>query len=178
MSRDPSDLDSVQYGFLCGTAGTGKTTYARQWASNGGGILCATTGIAAVNLGDATTINSLLGYFNTASLRDQYVGGYLTMKLRKLRRAGIRRIVLDEVSMLDANQLTLLTGAIEEANGQGYVIGDEESDFEDPGDDPLGLILVGDFAQLSPVKASFAFTSPQWWRYERHLCQLTKIFRQ
>jgi hypothetical protein len=180
MSSNPADLDSTQYGFLSGTAGTGKTTVAREWASGGSGILCATTGIAAVNLGDATTINSLLGYFDTASLRDQYVAGYLTMKLRKLRRAGIRRIVLDEVSMLDADQLTLLTGAIEEANGQGYVIGDEgdDDDLDTLGNDPLGMILVGDFAQLSPVKAPFAFTSPQWWRYEQHLCQLTTIHRQ
>jgi hypothetical protein len=37
-----------------------------------------------------------------------YTAGYLQSKLRKYRRAGLRRILLDEVSMLDGDQLTVL----------------------------------------------------------------------
>lgn len=174
----PADVVAALYGFLCGTAGTGKTTIARSWTESGHAVLTATTGIAAVNLGDATTINSLLGYFDTASLQDQWIGGFLTTKLRKLARSGIRRIVLDETSMLDGEQLTILTRAIEEANGRGFVLGDEgyDEDYEPAGD--LGLSLVGDFCQLAPVKAPYAFTSAEWGRYAANTCLLTDVYRQ
>lgn len=179
-SVDLDTLVKAPYGFLTGTAGTGKTTIARTWAESTRTILCATTGIAAVNLGDCTTVNSLLTYFDTKSLEEKFVSGYLSMKLRKLYRAGIRRLVLDEVSMLDAHQLTILTQALDEASGKGYVLGDDDSDVAEADDnhDPLGLTLVGDFAQLSPVKAPFAFLSPEWERYERATCVLTQIHRQ
>ncbi len=173
-------LAASQYGYLTGTAGTGKTTIARQWTSDPRAVLCATTGIAAVNLGEATTINALLSYFDTKSLEDQYIGGFLSMKLRKLYRAGVRRLVLDEVSMMDANQLTIITKAMKEASGEGYVLGDDDSEISEDDDnaDPLGMILVGDFCQLAPVKAPFAFTSPAWEYYEASTCRLETIHRQ
>lgn len=182
MSCSPNTVAAATYGLLCGTAGTGKTTLARGWVADGTGILCATTGIAAVNLGDATTINSLLGYYDTASLYDRYVDGHLTWRLRKLGRAGVSHLVLDEVSMLSGDQLTLLTKAVEEANGRGFVLGDDEDDYGDDAAhgpaDRLRLTLVGDFAQLAPVKAHHAFTSPEWPRYAAHVCHLREVYRQ
>ena len=69
---------------LLGPAGTGKTYKIQQkllknpkW-----GKLCATTGIAALNLGSAggegvITLQSTLGYFDTPSLRENYQHGKL-----------------------------------------------------------------------------------------------------
>lgn len=180
---DLETLGEAQYGFLTGTAGTGKTTVARRWAADHTAVLCATTGIAAINLSDATTINTLLGYFNTKSLEEQHFNGYLLHKLRGLYRSGIRRIVLDEVSMMDADQLTILTQAIEACNGETFDVFEDDAADEatvkaDLEGDPLGLMLVGDFCQLSPVKAPYAFTSPEWGRYDRNTCLLSEIHRQ
>jgi ATP-dependent DNA helicase PIF1 len=163
--------------YLAGPAGSGKTFATKEWSEQEKGVLlCATTGIAAINLG-GETINSILGYFDTASLQESYITGFLTARLGKLWKAGVRRLVLDEVSMLAADQLTYLVKAIEEVNGRGYVLGTRGD--EDEGPPPaLGLTLVGDFLQLSPVKASYAFESPEWDRFRPSVITLTDIRRQ
>ena len=174
---------------LSGNAGTGKTFLARTLASRCGyGMrLCATTGIAAVNLGDASTINSLLLYYNTQALRDMFTNGFLQARLRKLRRVGLRKILLDEKSMLDSHQLTILVRAIDEVNKPRdrslETSGTDDSEMdtsEQEGDRPpqIGLVLVGDFGQLPPVEAPFAFESAEWGRFADHRVSLTKIYRQ
>lgn len=130
-------------------------------------ILAATTGIAAVNLGEGTTINALLRFYDTDSLRDAFTGGWLEAQFKKLRAAGLQRLVLDEVSMLDGDQLTILCRAVDNVNQ------DKRED-----DCDLGLVLVGDFAQLPPVKAPFAFESAEWDRFAQHTFRLTTIRRQ
>lgn len=170
--------------FLCGPAGTGKTTLARAMAAQlPGTVIAATTGIASVNLGEGTTINSLLRYFDTASLRDAHVSGHLQAVLGKLWRSGIRRILTDEVSMMDGEQLTIITQALDELGGKGYVLDAQLKDEMDElgveaGDPGIALNLIGDFAQLPPVKAPFAFESPMWERYAAATHTLTKIWRQ
>lgn len=152
--------------FTCGVAGSGKTWLWRERIKDcpSDGILAATTGIAAVNLG-TITLNSLLGYFDTNSLRDSYLSGQLVRRLRALREDH-RRIVIDEVSMLDGDQLSILVRGALEANS-----------FKSK-QPPLGIACVGDFAQLSPVKARWAFESDEWWRFEEHTTRLTKVWRQ
>jgi len=179
----PDDLLHEQ-SFLCGPAGTGKTVMARSWVRQyPGTILAATTGIAAVNLGEGSTINSLLGYFDTDSLREMYTSGHLQARLGKLWRAGIRRILLDEVSMMDGEQLTILTRALGELAGRGMLVDADLAEEmqawkKQEGKDPIALTLIGDFAQLPPVRASFAFESPLWDLYARHTHKLTEIRRQ
>ena len=149
----------------------------KDWAARAGGIeLAATTGIAALNLG-GTTINALLGYFDTKSLMDKYTTGSLTARLGRLWRAGVRRIVLDEVSMLDGDQLTYLVKGIEEVNERGYVIG-KWRDEEDGPPPQMGLTLVGDFAQLRPVEGIYAWESGEWGRFAGETITLTEIRRQ
>jgi hypothetical protein len=166
--------------YLAGAAGSGKTYATREWAAQpqAGLALTASTGIAALNLG-GETINALLGFFDTASLQEAYVNGFLTARLGKLWRAGVQRIVLDECSMVAADQLTFLVKAIDEVNGKGYVLDSAEVDDE-RGPVGMGLTLVGDFAQLSPVKATYAFESPEWSRFEQPgaTITLTEIRRQ
>lgn len=168
------------YTALMGAAGSGKTFATKRWAEYERGVLlCATTGIAAINLG-GETINSILGYFDTGSMQTNYLDGFLSARLGKLWKAGVRRLVLDEVSMLAADQLTFLVKAIEEVNGRGYVLGKwaKDPDEEDGPPPAMGLTLVGDFLQLSPVKAQYAFQSPEWERFAGNIITLTDIRRQ
>lgn len=166
---------------VSGTAGVGKTFLAKLFAEEVPGVtLASTTGIAAVNLGEGTTINGLLGYYNTESLREMFLSSQLQSKLRRLRSAGLRKILLDEKSMLSGHQLTYLVRAIDEVN-QGKTLDDvgldrEESQQEAP--PQLGLVLVGDFGQLPPVKEAFAFESAEWDRFAKHRVALTTIHRQ
>lgn len=170
---------------LAGQAGVGKTTLLRALvAQQKGTVLAATTGIASVNLGEGTTINALCKFFDTASLRDAYVSGYLNMTLGRLWRSGVRRIALDEISMMDAEQLTILTQALDELAGKGYGLDAQlDQEMEDAsattGEQPgIALLLSGDMGQLPPVKAPFVFESPMWDRYAAHTHRLTKVWRQ
>lgn len=192
---DASNLIGTHlFEYLSGTAGTGKTYQARAYAEahQKTCVLCATTGIAAINLG-GTTINALLGYFNTESLQDVYVSGRLASRLRSLRGAGLRRIILDEVSMMDGKQLTMIVRALEDVN-QARSLEDSGEDDQDRDQsaqqEPLGLTLVGDFGQLPPVPdddpknprkkipSLFAFQSPEWHRFTDHVHKLTEVKRQ
>lgn len=188
------------YTNISGTAGVGKTLVAKQIVAEHPGVeLAATTGIASVNLGEGTTINSLLKYFDTRSLKDAYTSGHLQAVIRKHRRAGVRRILIDEKSMMPGAQLTYIARAVREVNEGGIYaledVGVGEND-DDPapirdGRDlpPLGLTLVGDFGQLPPVPdedpqtgkklpVAFAFDSPEWPAFAAHTTTLTTIFRQ
>src|SRR5438445_787327 len=72
MSRQHDDPTiPVPTAFLTGSAGVGKTYTAREIINENPtfAIMAATTGIAGVNL-DTTTINALLKYFDTNSLRE------------------------------------------------------------------------------------------------------------
>jgi ATP-dependent DNA helicase PIF1 len=164
--------------YLAGAAGSGKTFAVKEWQQREAGLmLLATTGIAALNLG-GTTVNAALGYFDTKSLQDSYIGGFLAARIGRLWRSGIRRLVLDEVSMLDGDQLTYIVKGIEEVNGRGYVLG-KWTDDDDAPPPAMGLTLVGDFAQLRPVEGAFAWESPEWKRFEgENTLTLTEIRRQ
>jgi hypothetical protein len=167
-----------QFGYLAGPAGSGKTFATKAWAASERGLeLCATTGIAAINLG-GTTINALLGFFDTKSLEESFTTGHLEARLGRLWRAGVRRIVLDEVSMLDGAQLGILVQAIEAVNSRKYVLDSDGVLDEETAPPALGLTLVGDFLQLPPVKGSFAFQNPAWDRFAGHVVTLTEIRRQ
>lgn len=159
---------SVECRYVTGPAGTGKTYQFRQRieADADEGILCATTGVAAVNLG-TTTIHSTFGYFDTESLIDKYVEGRLVPRYIHLRRLGIRSVMIDEASMLDADALDIHVRAASDANARLEREGKQ-----------IKLELTGDFAQLPPVKGQWAFKSPAWINFEPNIVKLTKIYRQ
>lgn len=153
--------------FVTGIAGSGKSFWARQKVMDDPrwGLITATTGISAINLG-AITINSALGYFDTESLEDLYTTGRLTGILATI--AGqYRALVIDEISMMDALQLDLIHRAAREVNGRASLAGR-----------PLSIIAVGDFAQLPPVNAKWAFEAECWPRFEENTTRLTKNWRQ
>lgn len=152
--------------FISGSAGCGKTFSVREQIRENPrfGVLCATTGIAGVNLG-AITVNSLLSFFDTDSLRDAYLQGRLVTKLHALARE-YDNIVIDEVSMMDGRQLDYIYNGVKAANG-----------FKDI-TRPMGIILVGDFAQLQPVRAPWAFEAECWPEFDANTLRLTKMWRQ
>lgn len=198
QQRAIADCREHLYTNISGTAGVGKTFVAREIAQEPGVTLAATTGIASVNLGEGTTINALLGYFNTQSLKDAYLAGYLQARIRKLRRSGVTRILIDEKSMMAGEQLTLIARAVREVNEGGVYalesvgVGEnEDAEQQDEPQDlpPLGITLVGDFGQLPPVPdedpltgkklpLQYCFDSPEWPAFAAHTTTLTKIYRQ
>lgn len=186
---------------ISGTAGVGKTHVAREIQRRQPGVvLAATTGIASVNLGEGTTINALLRYFDTKSLEQSYLEGTLRAQLNKLRRSGVQRILIDEKSMLSGQQLTPIARAVREVNEGGVYALEDVGAGDDEGYDPqysrsradlppLGLTLIGDFGQLPPVPdedpqtgkkipIQFAFDSPEWANFADHTTTLTTIYRQ
>lgn len=152
--------------FTTGVAGTGKTynAVAAVAADPSHGVLSSTTGISAVNLG-AITINSLLKYSDTAVMRDHFISGSLCRVLHALALRH-RWIYLDEVSMFGGDALDILHRAIAEVNRYTDVV------------TPMGIHLLGDLAQLSPVKAPWVFTAGCWERFQENTETLTKVWRQ
>jgi hypothetical protein len=178
---------------LSGTAGVGKTTVARQLAADEGVVLAATTGIASINLGEGTTINALLRYFDTDSLKEMHLHGMLAARLRSLRRTGTQTIVIDEKSMLNGDQLTYIVRAMDEINDttsyDASLEADEDARPAGKALAPMRLILVGDFGQLPPVPdkdpvtqknqgVKYAFDSPEWGRFAAQTVTLQQIRRQ
>lgn len=159
---------SVSCSFVTGPAGSGKTyTQKKAIEENPNyGLLCSTTGISAINLG-ATTLNSVLKYFDTDSLRDKFNRGQLTSALHKIGRKT-KRLVIDEVSMMDGRQLNYIFNAMEQCN--------EFQDMQKTG--PMGIVLTGDMCQLPPIKCPWAFEADCWEHFERNTQRLTKIWRQ
>src|SRR2546430_1103760 len=155
--------------FLTGSAGTGKTHTVRQAIASDPhfGILAATTGIAAVNLG-AITLNSLLKYFDTRGLEQAFYEGWLQKTILKLAEDGYKWLVIDEISMLDAAQLDILYQVMKMVNEVRAMQGEE----------PLGILLTGDFCQLPPIKAKWAFEAECWPQFEANTERLTKCWRQ
>lgn len=175
---------SVYREYLYGQAGTGKTYEIRRRIEESprpnSYLLCATTAIAAVNLGaDVSTLHSTLGFYNYDSLQDRYLSGGLQRKFAELAKGGVRYLAVDEASMLSSAALDLLDMAAEEAAGLTTNA------------DPVGIILAGDMAQLGPIpdhdpytkKAiagteKYAFESDHWRGYGANATKLTKVWRQ
>lgn len=159
---------------LLGPAGTGKTYKIQQklLKSPKWGKLCATTGIAALNLGAATggegviTLQSTLRYFDTASLRENYQQGKLRRVLVSLA-AEHKFLVVDECSMLDAETLDILVDCLDTVNANVS---------EDHGEHPLGLMIVGDMLQLPPIEGEYCFEAKNWKRFK--VQKLSTIYRQ
>ncbi len=163
----------MKYSAILGAAGCGKSHTLRERTKDNPTYarLTATTGIAAINLGPGvTTINSVLKYFDTASLKESFDEGDLTTRFVKIARAGFEWLLIDEVSMMSAEQLDLICAAAEAA--ERHIL-DNHLDADVP-----GIMLSGDFCQIPPVNGAFAFKSRFWHRFEENMTVLTKNYRQ
>lgn len=152
---------------ILGPAGSGKSTQTRERAAAAGDSvkLCATTGIAAVNLGPSvTTLHSLLGFFDVASLEYAKTTGRFGRRLRQVS-AMYNVIDIDEISMLPADVLDSIVDGFRQA--------ERETGIESP-----DIVAIGDFLQLPPVNAPFAFEARAWGLFAASLTQLHGSYRQ
>lgn len=168
LELDKNAVDKLMnedFGMLSGLAGSGKTFLVNELNRLHPSLLevCSTTGISAINLG-TKTLNSTLKYFDTRSLENSWREQLLHFNLR-LVRSKKEKLLIDEASMLDAEQLNLICNAIDDINSDGT-------------GKKLGLWLCGDLMQLPPVKAKYIFHSDYWNRFESNTVKLTKIWRQ
>ncbi|WP_018289622.1 ATP-dependent RecD-like DNA helicase [Verrucomicrobium sp. 3C] len=133
---------------LTGGAGTGKSVLVRRMGERGW-ILCASTGLAAWNIG-GKTVHSFFGIKPSS--------GNPGLREELDRAPGI---VIDEVSMLDAESLDAINGACQDALETTEPFGGKQ------------VLLVGDFLQLPPVKGKWSFLSHAWQEADPPLVALT-----
>ena len=134
--------------FLTGKAGTGKTTFLRNFKESTSKQIAvvAPTGVAAINAG-GTTIHSFFQlpftpFYPTPEGRKDLIG---KMKMQEHRRRVLRELevlVIDEISMVRADLLDAMDCLLRH--------------FRYRNNEPFGgvqVIFIGDMFQLSPVAA-------------------------
>ncbi len=134
FDRIETTLDHI---FVTGRAGTGKSTLLSYLAENSSKqlVVCAPTGVAALNVG-GQTIHSLFR-LPIGVIADHDIDQ--TDELRRLLNT-IETLVIDEVSMVNADLLDAIDRSLRQARGRK--------------DEPFGgvqVILFGDPYQLAPV---------------------------
>ena len=166
--------------FITGRAGTGKSTLLTHLIehTDKNVAVCAPTGVAALNVG-GSTIHSLFG-FPFGILEPQDVRRHLSRRTREVL-AAIDVLVIDEVSMVNANIMDAIDTAMGIARGRSKL--------------PFGgaqVVMFGDPYQLAPVpggeteRAYFAENYQSNWFFDAHVWrrdsleryELTQIFRQ
>ena len=165
-------IQSVMSGkniLLTGPAGTGKShtikrireIYDRRRLKIG---VTSTTGASAILI-EGKTIHSWAG-IGISGTKEGALKQVMTYKAPQERIKSTVLLIIDEVSMLAANVLDILD----------YVFRLIRNDQRPFGG--LQILLCGDFYQLSPVKAAFAFESPNWNTLVQEVHELTYIYRQ
>ncbi len=161
--------------FLTGEPGAGKTytinayvRYLRQHAIEP--AITASTGIAATHI-HGQTIHSWAGIGVRRTLSNYDLETITTTEYLAKRIGRTRVLVIDEVSMIDAQTLSMVEAVCRTVKQVQEPFGG------------LQVILVGDFFQLPPVtrageEACFAFESPAWTALKPITCYLTEQHRQ
>ncbi len=160
--------------FLTGEPGAGKTYVINryvEWLRERGiePAITASTGIAATHVG-GMTIHAWSGVGIKKSLSDWELEAMHEREplMRRVRAAHV--LILDEMSMLDAQLLTLVDRALCSMRHSDKPFGG------------LQVVFVGDFFQLPPVskneRSLFAFASPAWEAANPLVCYLSEQHRQ
>ncbi len=166
--------------FVTGRAGTGKSTLLSYLIDNTKKkfAVCAPTGVAALNVG-GVTIHSLFG-FPFGILGTEDIGRHLSRRTREVL-AAIDMLVIDEVSMVNADLMDTMSRAMGIARGKRKL--------------PFGgaqVVMFGDPYQLAPVpgnndeRAYMAENYQSNWFFDAHVWredsleryELSEIFRQ
>lgn len=160
--------------FVTGPGGCGKSWVVREVYDPKNTILCAPTGIAAINIG-GITCHSLfglpLGYPTTSDLNK------IPFQTKTIFEGDkVKRIIIDEVGMLRADMLDLIDKRLKMIKKNNLPFGGVQ------------VVAVGDFFQLEPIvnkeekqiffahyTSPFCFTSKSW---DFKPVVLSKVFRQ
>ena len=158
---------TMEHIFVTGRAGTGKSTLLNylSWNTSKQLVICAPTGVAALNVG-GQTIHSLFR-LPIGVIADHEIEQ--SAELKKLLNT-IETVVIDEVSMVNADLLDAIDRSLRQARGKPRI--------------PFGgvqLILFGDPYQLAPVpgdadeRAYFADTYESMWFFDAKVWQETDL---
>ncbi|MEA2701309.1 MAG: ATP-dependent helicase [Candidatus Parcubacteria bacterium] len=164
--------------FLTGEPGSGKTHTVNayvQWLRARGiePAITASTGIAATHI-HGMTIHSWSGIGIRDSLSEAELDAIASKEhvARRIQKTNI--LIIDEVSMLSANVLTMVDQVCKEVRRK------PELSFGG-----MQVVLVGDFFQLPPIvrghgasSAPFAFESSAWENLHPIICYLSEQHRQ
>ena len=160
--------------FLTGEPGSGKTHTVNAYIAwlRAHGIepsITASTGIAATHVG-GMTLHAWSGIGIADRMTPELLDAVANKEhvAKRLQKAKV--LIIDEVSMLSANVLSMVDDVVREIRHE------PERAFGG-----LQVVLVGDFFQLPPVsraKVAFAFESPVWEKLNPLVCYLTEQHRQ
>lgn len=160
--------------FLTGEPGSGKTHTVNAYIAwlRSHGIepsITASTGIAATHV-SGMTLHAWSGIGIADRMTPELLDTIANKEhvAKRLQKAKV--LIIDEVSMLSANVLSMVDEVVREVR--------HEPDRAFGG---LQVVLVGDFFQLPPVsrsKVEFAFESPVWGKLNPLVCYLTEQHRQ
>jgi ATP-dependent DNA helicase PIF1 len=162
--------------YLTGAAGSGKTyllnTYISYLKSRGINVgVTASTGIAATHM-DGITIHSWAGIGISRAASDKDIQAIAGNKRIAKRFQKTQTLIIDEVSMLDAERLDLLNTVARVARGNWQPFGG------------MQVVLCGDLFQLPPVARAnepapnFIYKSSSWHNMNLKVCYLHEQFRQ
>ena len=178
-------FDALQSGrnvFLSGSAGTGKSyvlkVYLAQAKERGlNVVVCAPTGIAALNVGGTTIHKAFRAKIGP------YLNSSATVRVTEVVKSA-DVVVIDEISMCRVDLFQFIGRVIQRENGRRLDEGKRG---------PIQLIVVGDFFQLPPVLPDseksalesvygagmkYAFQAPAWEQFEFASAVLDQVVRQ
>lgn len=161
--------------FLTAAGGCGKSFIVKQVYDPKDTVLCAPTGIAAVNIGGVTA-HSCFGLPMGYPTKSEW--GKVTPAAKQLfgPRSHVKRIIIDEVGMVRADMLDLINFKLQLIRGNSKPFGG------------IQMVVVGDFFQLEPIvkkdeksvllekyTSPFAFAAQSW---DFEVVELTEVVRQ
>ena len=160
--------------FLTGSAGTGKTFLLNKFISYLKKLkikvaVTASTGIASTHL-NGRTIHSWSGIGIKKEINEKLMKKLVRNKRLNKRIKETEILIIDEISMLDADRLDLVDRICKKVKNPFLPFGG------------IQVIMCGDFFQLPPVsqdnKPHFAYNSSIWKNTDIKICYLAKQFRQ
>ena len=178
--RQSSALDILKTGqnvFLTGSAGSGKTYTLNQYidylrARRVPVAVTASTGIAATHM-SGTTIHSWSGIGIKNELSDRDLSNLSRKQFLADRLKDTAVLIIDEISMLHAKQLNLVSQVLKYVRKNDKAFGG------------IQVVVAGDFFQLPPIgnkgetnREKFAFMSEAWLDAKFHICYLSEQHRQ
>jgi len=155
---------------LTGSAGVGKSYTISEFLSRSNKTVAvtSTTGVSAILI-NGMTLHSWAGIGLGDGTAKELLSLVKSKPKHKKRIKETDVLIIDEISMLDAELLDKIEFIVRSLRYNGLPFGD------------IQVIFSGDFAQIPPVKAKgFAFMAECWPRLfpPEHIVHLTQVMRQ